>query len=170
MPQRRRKECANVYLTLYNRSNKNIDTENITKAPKWSGLKYNCLDVCNSNVLPVGLLEDSVNFCLCRILCTVHIYSLQEYELAFTHGYNRYLVFSGYGGQSLQEVFSQISVKEEAALVVSVCTCVCVSVCVNSVQNPTAANVVADTSCHWSRDVPVLSGSDQRRGFNGGSV
>ena len=45
----------------------------------------------------------------------------QEYELALTHGYNRYLTFSGYGGRPLQEVFSQISAKEEAALVVSVC-------------------------------------------------
>ena len=50
--------------------------------------------------------------------------TLQEYDLAFTHGYNRYLIFSGYGSQSLREVFSQISVKEETALVVSgVCVC-----------------------------------------------
>ena len=55
-------------------------------------------------------------------------FTVQEYELAFTHGYNRYLLFSGHGSQSLQEVFSQISVKEEAALVVS-CLCVCVRAC-----------------------------------------
>lgn len=51
----------------------------------------------------------------------------QEYELAFTHGYNRYLLFSGRCGRSLQEVFSQISAKDEAALLVSVCVCVCIA-------------------------------------------
>ena len=41
-PQSQQRECTTVNLILWNRSNKNIDTVNITEALNWSGPELNC--------------------------------------------------------------------------------------------------------------------------------
>ena len=78
-------------------------------------------DLLQLKFLSINLLQGSVHVLLPGMNAMHGACIPQEYELAFTHGYNRYLIFSGHDSHSLQEVFSQISTKEEAALVVSVC-------------------------------------------------